>query len=179
MQVHGFIRDMMDVKVLVLYVLSRVEQPINAQKVFELCYQDDKLSYFDVCEALPQLAQSGHVTADEKEYYIITEKGRENGALTEDSIAAPVLQRALAAVERFNRSAKRSDLVRTDILARPNEEYAVVMSLDDEKGSLMTLELLAPSLQQARRLARTYQENAEVLYQRIMSFLIEQTEGRN
>lgn len=178
MQVHGFIRDMMDVKVLILYVLAHADYPMDAQKVYELCYQDDKLSYFDVCEALPQLAESDHLTVDAAGLYTITEKGRENGKLTEDSIAAPVLQRALLAVEKYNRSMRRNDLVRVDILPRPNEEYAVVMSLDDEHGSLMTLELLAPSLSQARRLAKTYQNHAEALYQKIMTYLIEQTEGK-
>lgn len=178
MQMHGFIRDMMDVKVLILYVLAHADYPMDAQKVYELCYQDDTLSYFDVCEALPQLADSNHVEVDEAGRYTITPKGRENGKLTEDSVAAPVLQRALLAVEKFNRSVRRNDLVRTDILPRPDEEYAVVMSLDDDHGNLMTLELLAPSLQQARRLAKTYQNNAEALYQKVMVFLIEQTEGK-
>lgn len=177
MQVHGFIRDMMDVKVLILYVMAHADYPMDAQKTFELCYQDDKLSYFDVCEALPQLVNSGHLSVDENEFYTITEKGREDGSLTEDTVAAPVLQRALLAVEKFNRSKRRTDLVRTDILPRGNEEYAVVMSLDDEQGSLMTLEVLAPSLPQARRLAKAYQGGAETLYQKIMTFLIEQTES--
>ena len=177
MQMHGFIRDMMDVKVLILYVMAHADYPMDAQKTFELCYQDDKLSYFDVCEALPQLVSSGHLSEDENGFYTITEKGREDGGLIEDTVAAPVLRRALMAVEKFNRAKRRTDLVRTDILPRGNEEYSVVMSMDDEQGSLMTLEVLAPSLPQARRLAKAYQNNAEALYQKIMTFLIEQTES--
>ena len=48
MQRYGFIHDMMDVKVLILYVMSRVSDPVDTQQLYELCYQDECLSYFDV-----------------------------------------------------------------------------------------------------------------------------------
>ena len=51
MQRLGFIHDMLDVKVLILFVMSRVAYPVNTQQIYELCYQDDCLSYFDVCTA--------------------------------------------------------------------------------------------------------------------------------
>ena len=55
MQRLGFIHDMMDVKVLILFVMSRVGYPVNVQQIYELCFQDDCLSYFDVCTALPEM----------------------------------------------------------------------------------------------------------------------------
>ena len=178
MEPKGFIRDMLDVKILILFVLAHAEFPVPMQKVYELCYQDDKLSYFDVCEALPQLQASGHISRNEDGDYSITDKGREDGKVTEDAIAAPVLQRALIAVEKFNRSIRRDQLVRTNVLARPNDEYAVVLSLDDERGNLMTLELLGPTQEQARRFSRVLHEDAEKLYQSVMEFLLERTEGK-
>ena len=61
MQRLGFIHDMMDVKVLLLLVLSRCNYPVSTQEAYELCYQDDCLSYFDVCTALPEMVKSGHI----------------------------------------------------------------------------------------------------------------------
>ena len=178
MQQHGFIQDMLDVKVLILFVLSRAEYPMNREKVYELCFQDDRLSYFDVCEALPQLEKSGHVTQTEDGNYLITEKGREHGAVTEDAIAYPVMQRALLAVERFNRAVRRDSLVRAEVLQRADGEFAAVMSLNDEHSCLMTLELHAPNEQQARRLVRTFHAEAEQIYQTIMNDLIGRMEDR-
>jgi hypothetical protein len=90
MQRLGFIHDMMDVKVLILFVTARANYPMTAQEVYELCYQDDCLSYFDVCTALPEMVASGHLQIVEEEKYVITEKGRNDGALTEDSVAFTV-----------------------------------------------------------------------------------------
>ena len=81
MQRLGFIHDMMDVKVLILYVMSRVSYPVKVQQIYELCYQDECLSYFDVCTAIPEMVSSGHLQ-QEGETYTITPKGREAGALT-------------------------------------------------------------------------------------------------
>ena len=69
MQRLGFIHDMMDVKVLLLLVLSRCNYPVSTQEAYELCYQDDCLSYFDVCTALPEMVKSGHIHQVEGEKY--------------------------------------------------------------------------------------------------------------
>jgi hypothetical protein len=106
MEHHGFINDMLDVKILILYVMNRVIYPVDTQKLYELCLQDDKLSYFDVMQAVPQLVESGHLAPCEGGYQI-TDKGRQNAAITKDSLAYPVMQRASRAVDRFNRDGVR------------------------------------------------------------------------
>ena len=67
---------MLDVKVLILFVTARANYPMTLQEIYETCYVDDCLSYFDVCTALPQLVESGHIRVLEDERYEITEKGR-------------------------------------------------------------------------------------------------------
>ena len=58
MEQHGFIQDMLDVKVLILFVMAKLSYPVTLQTIYELGYQDDKLSYFDVSVAVPQMVQS-------------------------------------------------------------------------------------------------------------------------
>ena len=113
MQRLGFIHDMMDVKVLILFVMARVGYPVNVQQIYELCFQDDCLSYFDVCTAVPEMVESNHLKMTEDECYEITDKGRETAKLVEDSIAFTVRQKAENAVDRFNRKVRRSSFVRT------------------------------------------------------------------
>jgi hypothetical protein len=133
MQRLGFIHDMMDVKVLILFVAARASYPMTAQEVYELCYQDECLSYFDVCTALPEMVESGHLNLLEDEKYEITEKGRADGAITEDSIAFTVKQRAENAVSKFNRQLRRSSFVKTQIIPRENGDFSVVMALAAER----------------------------------------------
>ena len=168
----GFIHDMMDVKVLILFVMARVSYPVNTQEIYELCYQDECLSYFDVCTAIPELVNSGHLRQADQERYEITDKGRQDGEVTADSIAYTVKQRAENAVNRFNRQLRRSSYVKTQIIPRESGDFSVVMSLDDEMGNLMTLELVAPDQRQAVRLSRLFQLRAESVYNMTMEELL-------
>ena len=169
----GFIHDMMDVKVLILFVASRVQYPMTAQEVYELCYQDECLSYFDVCTALPEMVATGHLSQSEDERYTITEKGKADGKLTEDSLAFSVRQRAENAIDKFNRQLRRQSYVKFQTVPRDSGDYSVVMTLDDEVGNLMKLELVAPDHRQALRLGRLFEEKAEMTYNLIMSQLLD------
>ena len=173
MQRLGFIHDMLDVKVLILFVMARVSYPVDIQQIYELSYQDDCLSYFDVCTAVPEMVKSGHLKELENAQYEITEKGKADGALTEDSIAFTVKQRAENAVSRFNRQIRRSSFVKTQIIPREQGDFSVLMSLDDEAGNLMTLELMAPNQRQAVRLGKLFEKKAEAVYNLTMAELLD------
>ena len=177
MQRLGFIHDMMDVKVLILYVASRAQYPMTTQEIYEVCYQDDCLSYFDVCTAVPEMVASGHMESPEAEKYVITEKGRETAELTGDSLAFTVKQRAEDAVARFNRQLRRSNFVKSRIEPRENGEFSVIIGLDDEIGNLMTLELAAPDQRQAVRMSRMLEKKAEMIYTLTMAELMEEEEN--
>ena len=167
---HGFINDMLDVKLLILYITSRLLYPVDLQTLYELCLQDDKLSYFDVMQAVPQMVESGHLT-EAQGGYVITDKGRQTAEITKDSLAFPVQQRASRAVERFNRQIRRQSFVRTEVLEQPNGEALAVMHLDDELGSLITIEYTCPSSRQAAFLTKSFPARADKLYQLITETL--------
>ena len=177
MQRLGFIHDMLDVKVLVLFVTARASFPMTMQEVYEVCYQDDCLSYFDICTAIPEMVISGHLQEVESGKYEITEKGRQDGAVTEDSIAFTVKQRAENAISRFNRQLRRSSFVKTQILPRESGDFSVIMALDDEQGNLMTLELMAPNQRQAVRLSKLFEQKAEDVYNLTMAELLDEEDA--
>ena len=173
----GFIHDMMDVKVLILFVMARSGYPLSGQEIYELCYQDECLSYFDVCTAIPELVKSGHLRQVENEKYEITDKGRQDGELTQDSIAFTVKQRAENAVNRYNRQLRRSSFVKTQVIPRESGDYSLIMALDDEMGNLMTLELQAPDQRQAVRLSKLFEKKAETVYSLIMTELLDEEDA--
>lgn len=137
---------------------------------------DDCLSYFDVCTAVPEMVTSGHLKELEDQTYVITDKGRADGSLTEDSIAYTVKCKADNAVARFNRQIRRSSFVKTQVIPREGGDYSVIMALDDEVGNLMTLELVAPNQRQAVRLSKLFEKKAENIYNLTMTELLDDEE---
>lgn len=179
MQQHGFIQDMLDVKVLILFVMAKLSYPVSLQKIYELCYQDDKLSYFDVSVAVPQMVHSGHLQQLEDERYCITDKGREQEEVTRDAIAYPVMQRALTAVQRYNNQMQRKSLIETDVQQTEQGDFLAQLCLRDDAGVLMRLELSAPTRSQARALARAFETQADALYQLVLQRALEKAGDTN
>ena len=162
MEQHGFIQDMLDVKVLILFVMAKLSYPVTLQTIYELCYQDDKLSYFDVSVAVPQMVQSGHLQQLPDDTYVITDKGREHEEITCDAIAYPVMQRAL---------------IETKSEQEETGDYLAQLCLRDDAGVLMKLELAAPTLSQARTLVRAYEKQADAVYQQLLCQLLDEKES--
>lgn len=179
MERHGFIHDMLDVKVLILYVMSLVEMPISAQTIYELCLQDDCLSYMDVQQAIPQMVETGHLQKLDGDLFVITEKGRDTEQLTNDSVAFPVRHRAKNAVDTLNREARQEQFIKTEVRPLDTGEYVVSMKLNDLNGQLMHLELTMPSRLQAKRVEAAYRKNPDMIYQSVIVGLLEETEGEN
>ena len=119
------------------------------------------------------MVESNHLKPVDDACYEITDKGRETAKLVEDSIAFTVRQKAENAVDRFNRQVRRSSFVRTKVSQREGGDFSVVMSLDDEMGNLMTLELVAPDQRQANRLSRLMEKKAEAVYNLTMTELLD------
>lgn len=175
MQGVGFIHDMMDVKALILFVMARVNYPATEQQIYELCFQNEFLSYFDVRTAIPQMVETGHLERS-GEQFSITEKGRSDGAAVEGTVPYTVRQRAEDAVLRFNREIHRSSFVRTRVEPKPSGDFGVVLELSDEIGSLMTMELTAPNQRQAVRLQKLMEKKAEAVYNLAMAELLDEEE---
>ena len=175
MSEYGFIRDMLDVKVLILYVADLAEKPMSVQDIYELCYQDDRLTYFDVCEAIPQLTASGHLEEVEPGCYTITEKGKENVSITGDSVAFTVRESARLAVEEFNRECKRSGKISTEVVEEDGTFFAK-MELRDDSSRLITMELAAQDKKQARKLAAAFHKCAEQIYSAVLDDLLLESE---
>ncbi len=172
MEPHGFIRDKLDVKVLILVVTARAEYPLDQAALYDLCLQDDAMSYFDFVQALPELVASNHLTVDADNCYTITQTGRDHEEVMADHIAISVRERAIAAVAAYHEKRRRSDLIKAEILPTDRGEFLIRMQLNYEQGQLMSLELTAPTEKQARGMQKAFQNHAEDVYRSVLTQMI-------
>ena len=76
---YGFIHDKLEIKFLVLYIMSRAAAPLDFSTLTDLTLIDEGVDYFDFAEAVAELVESGHLELNEDGRYVITEKGKKNG----------------------------------------------------------------------------------------------------
>ena len=168
---HGYIRDKLDIKVLVLYLTARASAPIDFAALTDLVLCDEGVDYFLFAQAVSELVESEHLLL-ENELYSITEKGRKNGSVWEESLPFSIRQRCDGNLSQLNARLRHAAQIRSEILPRADGSgFTVRMILDDNDGNLMTAELYAPTQERAELLATSFRASPERIYRALLSAL--------
>ena len=164
----GFIHDKLDIKFLVLYLMARVEAPINFSTLTDLTLCDEGVDYFLFSQAVSELVESEHLSL-ENDLYSITEKGRKNGSVCEESLPYSVRQKCDRNLSGLNARLRQEAQIRSQITPRENGGFTVRLILDDHQDNLMALDLYAPSQEHADRMVETYHAAPERIYRTVLS----------
>ena len=167
----GFISDKLEIKFLILYIAARIIEPVPFEVLQDLSMCDGGVDYFEFAEAAAELVASGHLTLD-NDRYTITDKGRENGAACESSLPYSVKRKCDENLTLLNAALRRAAQVRSEVLDRPDGGLTLRLTLDDDGGSLLTVELLCPTREQADLLAARFQARPERFYHQVLNALL-------
>lgn len=166
----GFIHDKLDIKLLVLYIMDHVAAPIDFSTLTDLAMCDSGVDYFHFAEAVAELKDSGHISRDGG-HYAVTEKGRRTSAAGESSLSPVVRQRCDRQLGPLNQLLRRKAQVRAEVAEQPLG-FDVRLSLDDDKGALFSLTLLAPTREDAQRVAGAFLDHPDRIYNALLRILL-------
>lgn len=172
MEQFGFVREQLDIKILILYILARLPGPVDRESLADIVFCDGAINYFSFSECLSELIATGHIVK-ERGKYEITPKGREDGAMIETSLPISVRDNAdvgmLPVADRISREA----MIRT---SRNMEQsgWVVNLSLSDGKGVIFKMSALAGDEEQAKSIEKKFRLDAETYYMRILNMFLEE-----
>lgn len=172
MQRYGFVRSELDIKTLILYILRRADMPITFETLTEMSMCDGALDYFELTGCLDSLFETGHVELSNG-FYQITKKGRGNLEICESSLATSVLRNADETVDKIAFRLRREQYIDTEINKNEKDEYLFSCRLRDDTGEILSLEMKVPNKEQAKKLETGFKENAENIYNILLSALLE------
>ena len=173
---HGFIHDKLDLKMLELYLLARAAGPIDPETLTDLVRRHEGVNYFEFTEATAELVKTGHLTQTE-EGYTITDKGRINSAACESSLPYSVRRRCAQDLAPVNAALRHNAQVRGEKRQNADGSVTARMTLDDDSGNLLTIELLCPSVEQADRLISGFRSKPEQVHNDVLEALTAGREG--
>lgn len=168
---QGFIRDELDIKLLILYIMNHVAAPIDFFKLIDLAMCDDGVDYFLLSKAISHLVETEHISLDDT-LYSITDKGRRNSQICESSLPYSIRHKCDGNIAKLNATLRRDAQVKSETILRPDGTYAARLALDDDAGNLFTLELLAASEEHASLLCDRFRRSPEQVYNGILSTLL-------
>ena len=156
---YGFIHTKEDIKFLVLFAMDLLPFPVSFSTIVDLTtWCDEGFGYFELSEAFYEMVPTGHIEEipDEGEtLYAITEKGREATRIFEKQLPYPVREAAQRSALRVVRQIRRDAGIHTAVRMEMEQVFAVEMNV--------------VSHGQAAMLERTFKENAEAVYQTLLT----------
>jgi len=166
----GFIRDKLEIKFLILYIMARVGESVPLAELQDLTMCDDGIDYFDFAECLSGLVDTEHLCV-EADKYCITPKGLRNSEICESSLPYSVRMRADKNLAEYQKLLVRRSQVQSSVTERENGTYTVTLHLRDEVDSVMDLELMVATEEMANDLAQRFKQSPEQLYTALLSVL--------
>ena len=173
----GFIRDKLDIKILLLFILERLPKPVEAVTLSDLALFDGGFTWFDYTDCLEELIRTEHV-AEKNGKFAITEKGRRNVDAVSSSLPYTVRAKAERLCAPVAAAMRRASMIETAVEAGPKGGRTVSMRLSDGVGEIISLRLLAPDEDTARTMEKRFRDGAEDIYGSIVRLMTEPEEDR-
>ena len=165
----GFIRDKIDIKILILFILRRLPGVVDRDVLTDFAQCDGGVGYFDYTDCLYELIDNGLVT-EEQGGYRITEKGATACEAVESSLPFSVRKKA----EKLT-APEAERMRRLAMLTAEHRDYdgcqMVTLAMSDGKGEILRTEIMCANEEQALRIEKNFRANAEKIYQQMIDLL--------
>ncbi len=169
----GFIHDKLDIKILILFILRRLPEPVTFETLSELTLCDGGISYFEFAECVSELVTTEHIKTD-GHTYSLTEKGTRNSEITENSLPFSVRAKAEKNASDLRFLLNRQSMISAAHSIRRKGGYTVDLSLSDGISEIISLRLYAVSQAQAQALENGFTANAELIYNKIIKLILDE-----
>ena len=167
----GFIHEKTEIKILILYIMRRIPEPVTFEILTGLTLCDGGISYFDYCESVAELVQTEHLLLKD-DNYSLTAKGVRNGEATEISLPYSVRLKAESNASDYRAMRNRNAMIGTTHTVNPDGGYLVKLSLSDGVGDIISIEMIASSEKQALSMERGFRKDAENVYKSIIGMIL-------
>lgn len=158
---YGFIHTKEEIKFLILYSMGYLPFPVSFEAIVDITtWCDGGFGFFELKEAFDELPATGHIREVRPALYEITDKGREAAELFADKLPHSVREAAQRSALRVVQQIRRDAAITTSV--KTVAEHDLVVDMDME--GVFSLQMHVVSQAQATLLERTFQKNAEKIY---------------
>ena len=172
----GFIKSELDLKLLVLYIMSHAAEPVTFFQLLEIAMCDAGVDYFSLTQAVTHMVETGQLECRD-DRYSITEKGRRNSEICESSLPYSVRMHCDDSMVQLNKLLRQEAQIQSSVSRNPDDTYTLHLCLNDVNTPLLKLDLLVPSTQQAETMTKTFKADPAGLYLHLTHLLMKQEEN--
>lgn len=167
---NGQIRGKLDLKVFVLYVMSRINAPVELSMIYEICRTDNGVEYFEFTDCLGELVDSGQLS-ENMCFFNITENGRRNAEAVIDSLPASVRNNADRCIRKYEPEINIQSAITTELLDA-DVGYNVHLKLEDDLGPQADIIIRCTDEKQAKNMMVNFRLHSEKIIKTITKELL-------
>lgn len=161
-------------KVLILYILNKLESPITNDSLLRLVLSVLDMNYFYFQQFLLDLLESKYISCfnqDGKHLYSITEKGRETLNLTHDILPGIMKLKVDTNFQNELSSTAEEEAVTAEFTPRSENDYTVTCKINENNTCIFEVSIFAGSREEAKKIVDNWKENAYRIYPEILNSL--------
>lgn len=161
-------------KVLILYILDKLKNPITNDGLLRLVLSVMDMNYFYFQQFLLDLLESQYISCieqDGKNVYAITQKGKETLNLTIDILPGIIKLKADTSFENELHSTEEQNSITAEFTPRSENDYTVTCKINENNSCIFEVSVFAGSREEAKRIVDNWNENAYRIYPEILNSL--------
>ncbi len=163
-----------DNRIIILYVLNTSSKPLTLDNILNLCSEFEDITYFDICSYIENLKASNYIKQTHENnttLYELTELGYSILQELLELIPGVNLYNLRKMIQKNITQVKKDYSIDTIIIPIKSEEYKVSCYIKDGNDELLNICMYAGNKDQARKISKNWNENAENIYNKLIEMM--------
>lgn len=162
-------------KLIVLYMLDRVDFPLTNTQISNFMLNKDYTTYFTVQQAISELIDAELIQTESTHnntHYHITPAGRETLSYFPDKISDAIKKDVIDYFEENQMELKQETSIIADYYKTTSQEFAARCQIKEQNRSLIDLTVTVKSKTQAQAICSNWKSSHEDVYGCLMDLLL-------
>lgn len=167
-------KNLAESKILVLYILNRINKPVTNGELLKVVCALTDMNYFYFQQFLLDLVESKYVlyrSNGDEMVYSVTPEGKETLKLTIDAIPGIKKLRIDSNLKENIEQVEEEVSITADFIPHSETEYSVKCKVVENSITLFDITVFAGSREQAKQIADNWKENAKEIYPKLLDIL--------
>ena len=162
-------------KVLILYILSKLNEPVTNDNLLQFVISVVDMNYFYFQQFLLDLLEKNYIICfsqdDGKQVYQITDIGREALSLTDDILPGIIKLKVDTSFGKEMKEIKEEEAITAEYVPIGNDNYTVTCKINENNNCIFEVSVFAGSREEAKNIVDNWKENAYRIYPEILNSL--------
>ena len=169
-------------KVLILYVLDKLKEPVTNELLYSIVLSAFDMNYFYFQQFLLDLMETKYVMKFEKHeqfVYDITPSGKNTLDLTLDILPGIVKLKADTNMKPILDMAEAKNSVVAEYTPKSETEFTVECKIVEHGETIFSVKTFAGSSDHAKEIVENWKNNAKTIYPEILNILVRRSKDKN